>query len=130
MRSRDQLLDRLDLYDEADFIYKDGIGYIAWHFSTGDNLEMLFIEVHEDQRGKGHATQLFRDMVKSIITEDRVPYHSVFGYRLASNKVAEVFYNTLGWTQVNLGRCIYSGDDTVLMWTTWENLLNKLGMSK
>ena len=128
MRTLTQLLDRISCYKQADFIYIDGIGYIVWHYTTGDNLEMLFIEVESRLRGIGYGTQLYKYMVQKILDQGRPPYHSVIGYRLGSNKSAEAFYTQLGFTQVNLGQSIYRDDDTILMWVTWDNLLHVLGM--
>lgn len=128
MRTLVQLSERIKDYRQAEFIYREGIGYIVWHLTTGDNIEMLFIEVEESQRGKGHATNLYRAMVQQIVDRGQVPYHSVIGYRLASNKGAELFYTSLGFTQVNLGQSIYRDDYTILMWVTWKDLVRNLGV--
>ena len=67
-------------------------------------------------------------MVTKLVSEGREPYHSVVAYRLGSNKVASVFYASLGFTQVNLGRSVYRDDDTVVMWITWDDLKRNLGL--
>ena len=126
MRTLDQLQQRLAGYGAAKFIHANGKGLIAWHTSTGDNLEVLFIEVAEP--GKGTGLWLYRLMVDRILEEGSKPYHSVFAYRLGSNQMAARFYEKLGWQQVNLGRSIYRDDDTVLVWTTWDQLVQNLGM--
>jgi len=122
MRTLEQLKERIALYDYAVFIQWPNVGYIAWHFSTGDNLEVLFIE----SAIAGGGGMLYRAMAKRLLETGRVPYHSVFAYRLTSNKVAERFYGRMNWTQVDLGQSIYRDDGTTLMWITWEGLLKRL----
>jgi hypothetical protein len=43
-------------------------------------------------------------------------------------RTTQRFFDKLGWTQVDLGPSIYGGDDTVVMWITWEDFLKKLGI--
>lgn len=88
MRSRKELEERLKQYAGPSYIYDD-TGYIAWQISTGENVEILFIEVSEP--GRGCATELVRQMC-SVIS----PYNSVMVCRLASNETAGYFYRSLG----------------------------------
>jgi hypothetical protein len=126
MRTLEQLLERLEPYDEAEYIYDPAIGYLSWHVSTGGNIEPLFIEVLEPQ--KGYGTELYRRMARHLIAAGREPYHSLFAFRLKSNTVAGAFYNALGWTQQDLGQSIYKGDGTVIMWIEWSRFLQRLGI--
>lgn len=91
MRSREEFEKRVKQYIGASWIYTP-FGYIAWQLSTGENVELLFIEVKEP--GKGHATQLVRMMCEHI-----EPFNSVFVVRLASNKRAGAFYRKLGFKE-------------------------------
>lgn len=124
MRSLESLKEKLKTYKEAEFIYDPSLGYIAWHYSTGDNIEVLYIEANVVGIGAGGT--LYQRMIETLLERGEKSYHSVFGYRLASNETARKFYHKLGWTQVNLGQSIYAGDDTVVMWITWEKLLERL----
>jgi GNAT superfamily N-acetyltransferase len=127
MRTLEQLQQRLTHYGAAEYVYDPEVGYIAWHFGTGENLEPLFIEVAE--RRKGYGRELYRRMCRRLLAEGRPPYHSVFAYRLASNEDARLFYAALGFEQRDLGRSVYRGDGTVVMWITWDNLLRGLGLA-
>lgn len=91
MRSYKEFIERLNQYKGASFIY-DETGFIAWQLSTGENVELLFIEVKEP--GKGHATELVRKMCKEIN-----PFNSVFVFRLRSNETAGHFYRKLGFEE-------------------------------
>lgn len=124
MRTRAELEERLGRYGAAEHIYVDGQGYIAWHYTTGDNLEVLFIDA------PGHGAELFAAMVDLLQARGEKPYHSVVVYHLYSNKAAERFYRRLGCQQVDLGRSIYEGDRTVLAWITWEDLVFRLWQLK
>ena len=124
MRTLEELTKKLRLYNDAEIIYEPPLGYIVWHYSTGDNIEVLYIEAL--MPGTGAGVILYQRMVKQLQNKNEKPYHSVFGFRLASNDCAGRFYDKLGWTQVNLGRSIYAGDETVLMWTTWDALVKKI----
>lgn len=124
MRTRAELEERLTRYEGAEYVWLEGKGYLAWHYSTGDNIEMLFVEA------PGHGLDLYAAFVDLLQGRGEKPYHSVFAFRLFKNVVAEKFYRKLGWTQVDLGHSIYGGDRTVLMWITWEDLVFRLWQLK
>ena len=128
MRTLAQFEERLHPYKDAQSFYDSQIGYIAWHYSTGDNIEVLYIEAAVS--GLGLGGELYRRMVQQLLANGERPYHSIFGYRLKSNKVAEKFYRSMGWSQVDLGQSIYAGDETVIMWDTWDHLLNRLHLKE
>jgi len=121
MRSLQELKNRLQQYRDVEYLYFDGVGYIAWHISTGENIETLFIEATP-----GCGAWLYKKMAEHILETGKEPYHSVFCFRLGSNVKAQKFYDKMGWTQVDLGQSIYKDDTTVLMWITWSNLLINL----
>ena len=123
MRSLQELKNRLSSYDGVDFVYYPNIGYIAWHQSTGDNIEVLFIEVKP-----GYGGWIYNRMVKTLLGAGREPYHSVFCFWLKSNQAAAMFYKSMEWNQVDLGQSIYQNDETVLCWITWKNLLQNLNV--
>jgi len=129
MRTLAELRKRIEAYGQAAYFYDPTIGCIVWHYSTGDNIEVLFIESAEE--GQGNGRELYRRMAVYEISLNRHPYHSVFSFRLKSNDKAERFYDKFtGWHQIGLGKSIYGGEDTVLMWTTWNDLLEELGISE
>jgi hypothetical protein len=121
MRTLEQHEARLQLYGDAKSLFFPGVGNVAWHFSTGDNIELLFLEA---QTGCG-IIMLCR-MAKQVIKDGKLPYHSVFAFRLAHNDVAARFYDRLDWHQEDLGDSIYRGDNTVIMWITWKEFLKSL----
>lgn len=120
MRSREEFEERLKAYSGAESIYIDDYGYIAWQMSTGENVELLFIEVSKP--GNGHATLLVREMCKRI-----KPFNSVFVFRLASNDAAGHFYRRLGFRE-------YAVDDlykvpAILGVVSYEKLCRNLSIS-
>lgn len=68
-------------------------GYIFWQQTTGENIEIVFVQVEE--RRKGHGTDLIRKMCKKI-----KPFHSVIVYTREENSVARTFYEHLGFKGV------------------------------
>lgn len=121
MRTLAEMERRMKLYEGAEYLYFPGFGNIAWHYSTGDNIEILFVEAVF-----GYGAVMLARMVKLLEERNESPYHSVFAFRLKSNIVAEHFYERLGWHQIDLGQSIYRGDGTVLMWITWTELVGVL----
>lgn len=118
MRSLKELQDKLIPYRELSVFYNESIGYIAWREGTGNNLEILFIE------GKGK--ELCTIMVKELIRQGKLPYNSVFAFRLGSNEIANKFYQKVGFQGVDFGKSIYRDDTTALMWVTWDAFLKHL----
>ena len=116
MRSHQELLDRLKQYDGAKHIYTE-YGYIAWQVSTGENVELLFIEVRNP--GRGYASELVRMMCMEI-----KPYNSVFVFRRASNETAGYFYRKLGF-QETLIPGLYK-EDAVLGVVAYKTLCQNL----
>lgn len=126
MRTREQLLDRLRSYEDFDLLYEDGLGYVVWRWGTGENLEVLFIETAAP--GNGQGRELVRRMALRVLESGRRPYHSVFAFRLGSRADAGAFYGALGFHQHFLGPSVYGGDDAVLAWVAWADLLKTLGV--
>ncbi len=119
MKTFEQFKSRIAGYKGVDFIYDPGIGYIAWQVSTGDNVELMFIETVEPLNGFGK--ELIRRMCKRI-----EPYHSVFVVRLAKNENAGGFYQKLGFTET-LVPGLYAGDDAVIGVIPFDKLKRNLG---
>ena len=118
MRTLEQLQKRIQHYHGIEYIYNPDIGYIVWHISTGDNIEVLFIEAHP-----GMGAILYHKMLERILSQGVNPYHSVFCFILGKNSRAITFYKRMEWTITYLGQSIYRDDETVLAWVTWEDLL-------
>lgn len=94
MRNIKEVVKRLTDYSGARYIY-DEEGYISWQCSTGENIEILFIEVAKPRMGVGK--RLIRDMCNKI-----KPYNSVFVFRKADNEPAGHFYRSLGFKETNV----------------------------
>jgi len=121
MKSKQDFLNRLKLYEGAEYIYDD-TGFIAWQMSTGENWEIIFIEVAETR--KGYATELVKKFVKAVDP----PYTSVFVFRLASNESAGHFYRSLGFTET-LIKGLYK-EDAILGVVNWDILKKKLCLNQ
>lgn len=119
MRTKQELLDRLRTYKGAEYIYTDN-GYIAWQYSTGENIEIIFIESRE--KGLGYGKELVREMCKVI-----KPYHSVFVVRLSSNEDAGKFYRALGFREFLISE-LYRGDDAIIGVIPFEKLCQNLSI--
>lgn len=120
MRTHEELLRRLAPYDNVDHIY-NSVGYIAWHCSTGENIEMLFIEAKH-----GFGASLYAEMVKSLLSSGHPPYHSVFAFVRTCNEIALRFYAKLGFHRVDLGQSIYRDGGTTLVYIVWQDLIDVL----
>lgn len=120
MRTRQELIERMKDYKGAEYVYTDH-GYIAWQVSTGENVEIIFIEVKEKR--KGYATQLMKEFARTV-----KPYNSVFVFRLASNESAGYFYRSVGFNEIPV-KGLYKDQDAVLGVVKhdilWESLSTK-----
>ncbi len=105
MRTYAQIISRMRRYKGARLIYFD-YGYIAWQIGTGENVEILFIEVRESR--KGYGSRLLKAMKNEIH-----PYHSVYVFRRAINTDAGKFYRALGFTETRI-KNLYKNEDAVL----------------
>jgi ribosomal protein S18 acetylase RimI-like enzyme len=121
MRTLDELEEKLKPYQGCVTRYYPDLGYIVWREGTGNNLELLFIEVLRT----GAGALLIKEMVDELLRAGKEPYHSVFAFTLASNLKALVFYLKLGFRDIDLGRSIYRDEATVLLTTTWEDLVKE-----
>lgn len=118
MRTLQEVKYKYDLYkNDIHYFYGDD-GYIVWRRSTGDNIEILFIEVKE--KGKGIATRMV-----SYMCHVEKPFHSVFVFRLKGNESAGHFYRHLGFEETEV-KGIYKGDDAVLGVVNYETLCKNL----
>jgi ribosomal protein S18 acetylase RimI-like enzyme len=119
MKSLKTIKARLEPYTGAELFYTD-YGFIAWQLGTGDNYELLWIEVSE--KGKGYGTELVREMVRRI-----KPYHSVFVWRKKSNESAGYFYRHLGFQETEISN-LYK-EDAVLGVIDYETLCQNLSIN-
>ena len=93
-------------------------GYITWQVSTGENVEILFIEVGEER--KGHGKELIRQMCERI-----APYNSVFVFRREGNEDAGHFYRALGFKETPIDG-LYKEERAVLATIPYEDLCRNL----
>lgn len=119
MRTYLEVTSRLEEYMGYDFIYIDGVGYIAWQCSTGENYEILLVEVAEKRKGYG------RKLMKMMCDKIK-PYHSVFVFRQASNEEAGFFYRAMGFEETRIPG-LYKGGDAILGVVPFEKLKTLTG---
>ena len=117
MRSYLEITERLNDYRGPKLLYYPDVGFIAWQLSTGENVELLFIEVKNP--GHGQATFLVKEMCKEI-----KPFNSVFVFRLASNETAGHFYRHLGFEE-QVVKGLYR-EDAVLGVVSYKKLCQNL----
>ena len=116
MRTFDQLYLRMKRYIfGVDYVYDKNVGYIVWQYSSGENVEILFIEAKDP--GNGQGKELVRRMLHQI-----KPYHSVFVIRRAINDEAGKFYRSLGFTETVI-KGLYKDEDAVFGVASYEQLL-------
>jgi ribosomal protein S18 acetylase RimI-like enzyme len=120
MRTEQELERVLQSYQGAECLYLQNIGYIAWHESTGNNYEILFLEAN-----LGYGAAIYRAMMHHLEASKQRPYHSLFCYILGSNARAIRFYEKMGWNIVRLGQSIYRDDETVLAWVVWDEFIEQ-----
>jgi hypothetical protein len=116
MRTSSELAERIERYHGLWYICREE-GSIVWHLSTGDNIEVLFIEAQP-----GHGQEMLRRMAHAVEGMSEEPYHSVFAFCLAGNERGRRFWRDAGWREIELGRSIYRDDETVLFWIPWDEL--------
>jgi len=119
MRSYDEISERIKQYTGIEYIYNDD-GFIAWQLSTGENVEIMFIESREHDKGMGR--NLIREMCKKI-----KPFNSVFVFRLASNENAGKFYRGLGFEETPVEGLYKCG--AVLGVVNYEKLCQNLSIN-
>lgn len=93
-------------------------GYIVFQLSTGDNVEILFIEA---ERGYG------KDLLKSLC-EAIEPYHSIFVVRLASNEAAGKFYRKWGFKEYRVPG-LYKTEDAIIGVVEYNELCRRLSIN-
>jgi uncharacterized protein Veg len=114
MRSQEELIERLSEYGGAQYIYHPE-GHIAWQLSTGENIEILFIQA---EKGKG------KYMLKEMCNMIR-PYHSVFVVRQIENLDAGKFYRKWGFKEYRLPD-LYRGGDAIIGIVNYDELCQNL----
>lgn len=91
-------------------------GYLIVEEGTGGNHEITQIRAYEKRKGAGKA------LIKKYLESGWEPYHSVYAFALKDRDGARKFYESVGFTAIDMGESIYKDDGTVLMWSTYENL--------
>lgn len=120
MRSPEEFFARIKGYTGCQYYYHPEIGYIAWQCSTGDNIEIVFIEAK--QKGQGNGIRLIKEMLKKV-----QPYHSIFVFRRANNITAKHFYIKMGFQETRISG-LYQGEDAVLGVASYSILKHNLGI--
>ena len=116
----------LDRYAKLDYIQTEE-GHIIWRRGTGDNVELLDIQVHDPKRREGHGTELFKNMLHNLI--ENPPFSDVFGFTRSCNKRALNFYQSLGFkTQYVNG--IYKDGSAIIFSQKFESLLERNHVKK
>lgn len=116
MRTFREIKEALKTYKGAVCLYKP-MGYIAWQYSTGGNVEILYIETIEARKGFGKM--LLREMCRRI-----KPYNSVFVFRRKANSSAGKFYRAMGFKEKSI-KGLYQNELAVLGVINYEELLKR-----
>lgn len=106
MRTFQEIVKRAKQYIGSEIIHIEDKGYIVYQCSTGENYEILFIEVAEKRKGYGRL--LIQEMCKRI-----KPYHSIFVVRREINEEAGKFYRALGFEETVI-KNLYKNENAVI----------------
>lgn len=103
------------------YVFSPRHGYIVWRLGTGENMELL--HVRSFVSGQGIGTRLVKAMLREL--KKNKPYHSVFGFTLASNTTARRWYHSMGF---NTQECDgpYKGGPSVMFSQSFDVLCVKL----
>lgn len=100
------------------FVHTDDTGYIVWRLGTGNNVELLHIEVKQQNRGNG--TALLKKMLERLL--DNPPYCTVFGFTRVDNTDAQKFYQRRGF-DTTLVRGVYADGLAVIFSAEYAKLV-------
>lgn len=125
MRTQKEIQERLATYTGAKLIYFDDLGYIAWQFTTGENIEILFIEVKVSGQGIGHG--LMKKWLTELCVNGIKPYNSIIVWRLKRNTQAGHFYRSLGFKETEVSD-LYVKECAVLSVINFEGLCQNLSI--
>lgn len=114
---------RMAKYKAVRWLYETGTGAIAWHLGTGENHEILFLEV--ESAGNGQGRRMLELYVREAAMEP--PYESVYVFHLESNEKAAGFYEHMGFKKAGEAP-IYRGQAAVLRVIKWNDLVERLGI--
>lgn len=114
MRSHQELAKRLSAYSGPQTIWTDH-GYLTWQMSTGENVEILFIEAE-----RGFGKELLQKLCEAVR-----PFHSIFVVRLASNEIAGKFYRKWGFKEYCVPG-LYRGVDAMMGVVEYQTLCKNL----
>lgn len=105
----------------VDYVYRDGVGWVAWRRGTGDNVELLHVRAFTP--GSGHGRALVREMLDRL--RRRPPYHSVYGFTRVGNEAAQLFYAALGFRLQRVDG-LYQAGEAILFWAPFTELVGKV----
>lgn len=83
----------LEKFRELKYIFEPEKGFIVWRVGTGENIELLHLRTF--YQGKGYARELIGKMIRQL--EKNPPYHTIFGFALASRSNLKEIYIKLGF---------------------------------
>ena len=98
-------------------------GYISWRWGTGDNVELTHLRSAEP--GNGQGRKLLRSMLAALKNDP--PYCTVFGFTRTCNKVAQAFYQDMGFV-LSPVEGVYADGDAVLFSANYVDLCRLHGV--
>jgi ribosomal protein S18 acetylase RimI-like enzyme len=87
---------REGLGDETDRMFALEGAFIEFRFAPGGTVEIVNLEVNNEIRRKGHG----RWLVERV--EDLPEAKMVYGFTAGSNRIAQQFYQALGYKLTNI----------------------------
>lgn len=85
---------RTKLDDDELSVVRTNDGFIGWRWGTGDNVELVDLQVTGVPR-TGGGRRLLVEMLR--VLKDDPPYCTVFGFTRTSNLDAHQFYRAMGF---------------------------------
>lgn len=125
MRTEKEIRERLVKYEGSNLMYFENIGYIAWQVTTGENIEILFIESYKPRQGIGRG--LVTKFVTELAVYNKKPYNSIIVWRLKRNENAGKFYRSLGFNEYEIDG-VYT-EPAVLSTITYDKLCQNLSIN-
>lgn len=107
----------------AEGIFDEKVGVIAWRRAPGNTVEGLEIEAAIP--GFGQGVELFRRMIIQVQKSGKRPV-SMFGFHRQHNQDAKKFYKSMGWNQVDLGPFYGVTQPATFKWILWKDLEKRL----
>jgi len=99
-------------------------GFLEYRTGTGDNTEITNIQVDDDKHRQGTGRRLVYDLLDVLASSDEamyIPPHSIFGFTMQTNHVAQAFCRAMGFRLTWVGG-LYCDGDAVLFCQSYEAL--------